>query len=102
MQSYTFEQFQLLPNVTIELSSGYKWVIQPHAHMEEVKLEGDKNTVDTRTGSGWSGTLKFVSRIYLEESEGAVLGSNAMIDHDILFDVEHKMVGIAKARCEPD
>jgi hypothetical protein len=100
IQSYTFEQFQKLPNVTIELSSGYKWEIQPHAYMDEVRLETDTHVLDTRTGSGWNGILKFVSRIYVEEPEGAVLGSNAMVDHDILFDVEHKMVGIAKASCQ--
>ncbi len=69
--------------------------------MEEVSLEGETEHafVDTKSGDGWKGNLKFVSRIYLEEQMGAVLGSNAMIDHDITFDIGKWKVGIAKAKC---
>lgn len=45
----------------------------------------------------------YTSRIYFTESQGGVLGANAMIGHDVLFDWEHGRVGFAKSTCEyPD
>jgi hypothetical protein len=45
----------------------------------------------------------YTSRIYFTESQGGVLGANAMIDHNVLFDWEHGRVGFAKSNCEhPD
>lgn len=101
IHSYTFEEFQLLPDVTIELTSGYKWVIRSHAYMDEITPgENDQNYANTY--AGWQGSLTFVNRIYLDEFGGAVLGSNAMVNHDIVFDIEHKMVGFAQANCHQE
>jgi len=98
IQSFTFEQFQLLPNVTIVLSGGYRWVIEPHAYMDEITPKRDTGDfVDTR--NGWSGVARFVNRLYIDEQGGAVMGSNAMVGHDVLFDIKHRTVGIAKANC---
>lgn len=87
------EQFEKLPNITITLSSGYDWIIQPEQYMEQ-----PKGKVDVK--SEWSGTVQFISRIYVDEPEGAVLGSNAMINHDILFDVGNMRLGIARSHCD--
>jgi hypothetical protein len=61
------------------------------AHLKESPL------VDTR--SAWDGRITFRNRLYVDEPEGAVLGSNAMIGHDILFDLEGQTLGIAGANC---
>lgn len=42
----------------------------------------------------------YTSRIYFTESQGGVLGANAMIGHNVLFDWEHGRVGFAKSDCE--
>jgi hypothetical protein len=47
----------------------------------------------------WEGTRKFTSRIYVNEPAGVVLGSNAMMDKEIFFDVANKRIGVAKATC---
>lgn len=45
----------------------------------------------------------YTSRIYFTESQGGVLGANAMIGHNVLFDWEHGRVGFARSTCEhPD
>jgi len=42
----------------------------------------------------------YTSRIYFTESQGGVLGANAMIGHDVLFDWERGRVGFAQSTCE--
>ena len=92
----TWRNFQKFPNVTIVLASGYKWVIEPHSYLEQAHLK-ESPLVDTR--SAWDGRITFRNRLYVDEPEGAVLGSNAMIGHDILFDLEGQTLGIAGANC---
>jgi len=46
-----------------------------------------------------SDSKKYVARFYTEESSGSVLGANAMMGHDIFFDVAHSRVGFAESDC---
>eukprot|EP00979_Chaetoceros_neogracilis_P009695 scaffold2192_cov268-Chaetoceros_neogracile.AAC.97 len=96
-QKLTWSQFKILPDITIVLSSGYKWVIEPHSYMEQILVKGGPPFVDTR--STWNGNVIFVNRLYVDEPEGTVLGSNAMIGYDILFDIDKHTFGIAKSKC---
>eukprot|EP00546_Thalassionema_frauenfeldii_P003640 CAMPEP_0178936878 /NCGR_PEP_ID=MMETSP0786-20121207/25431_1 /TAXON_ID=186022 /ORGANISM="Thalassionema frauenfeldii, Strain CCMP 1798" /LENGTH=578 /DNA_ID=CAMNT_0020615357 /DNA_START=101 /DNA_END=1834 /DNA_ORIENTATION=+ len=43
---------------------------------------------------------KYISRFYLDESSGTVLGANAMMGHDVYFDQEKKHVGWAESDCD--
>jgi hypothetical protein len=45
-------------------------------------------------------TRTYVAGFYFDEPEGSVLGANAMMLHDILFDVEHERIGWAESTCE--
>uniref|UniRef100_A0A7S3VAK6 Peptidase A1 domain-containing protein n=1 Tax=Chaetoceros debilis TaxID=122233 RepID=A0A7S3VAK6_9STRA len=111
MESYTREAFQKLPNLTIVLKSGYKWVIEPFSYMEEVRSNGSKVESSSASASDpinytsdWpAGTetapLLFINRLYWDEPSGGVFGSNAMVNHDILFDLENGTIGFAKANC---
>jgi hypothetical protein len=102
LQKYTHQQFKELPVISFELQGGIQWSIEPSSYMEadddvyqnrnETKNEHDPNIP-------WEGTRKFTSRIYVDEPAGVVLGSNAMMDKEIFFDVANKRVGVAKARC---
>jgi len=47
----------------------------------------------------WEGTKSFTNRIYVDEPNGCVVGGNWMADHDVLFDVQGKRIGIARAEC---
>jgi len=45
------------------------------------------------------GTNKYVPRIYLTESTGAVLGANFMNEYNVIFDIENHRVGFAQSDC---
>lgn len=45
-------------------------------------------------------TQRYISGLYLDEPEGSVLGANAMMLHDIFFDVEHNRIGWAESNCD--
>eukprot|EP00588_Corethron_pennatum_P011356 CAMPEP_0194267118 /NCGR_PEP_ID=MMETSP0169-20130528/1762_1 /TAXON_ID=218684 /ORGANISM="Corethron pennatum, Strain L29A3" /LENGTH=1026 /DNA_ID=CAMNT_0039007927 /DNA_START=62 /DNA_END=3139 /DNA_ORIENTATION=- len=47
-----------------------------------------------------SSSKKWTPRFYLDERSGGVLGANAMMGHEILFDWEHKRVGFAESNCD--
>jgi len=42
----------------------------------------------------------YTSRLYFSESAGGVLGANAMMGHDVLFDIENGRLGFAESSCE--
>jgi len=42
----------------------------------------------------------YTPRIYFTETQGGVIGSNAMQGHNVLFDWENKRVGFAESSCE--
>ena len=43
---------------------------------------------------------KYVPRFYTEEGSGSVLGANAMMGHDVFFDVGRGRIGIAESNCD--
>ena len=45
-------------------------------------------------------TKKYTSRFYATESSGSVLGANAMMGHDVLFDVDNNRIGFAESNCD--
>jgi Eukaryotic aspartyl protease len=42
----------------------------------------------------------YVSRFYVDESGGGVLGANAMMGHDVYFDVDNLRIGWAESSCD--
>jgi len=43
---------------------------------------------------------KYVPRFYDNDSGGGVLGADAMMGHDVLFDVDNQVVGWAESHCD--
>ncbi|KAL7550499.1 hypothetical protein ACHAWF_013722 [Thalassiosira exigua] len=43
---------------------------------------------------------KYVPRFYTEESSGSVLGANAMMGHDVYFDIARGRIGFAESECD--
>lgn len=101
LQHYTHEQFINLPVVTFELLGGIAWEITPEAYMEAedqfVNETSDENTRDPTIS--WEGKRGFISRIYIDEPTGVVLGSNAMTGKELFFDTANRRMGVAKATC---
>ena len=45
-------------------------------------------------------TGKYVPRFYTEEASGSVLGANAMMGHDVYFDIARGRIGFAESNCD--
>ena len=43
---------------------------------------------------------KYVARFYTDEGGGSVLGANAMMGHDVFFDVDNHQIGFAESACD--
>jgi hypothetical protein len=86
--SYTEREWKRLPVLTLVLEPGHVNITILPEHYMERKVQST-----TTSNNIWS------IRIYVDEPEGAVLGINAMMGHDILFDWKRGTVGIAPARC---
>ena len=43
---------------------------------------------------------KYTSRFYVTESGGSVLGANAIMGHDVLFDIDNDRIGWAESHCD--
>lgn len=91
MTQYTYEQFVKIPSITLELTGGVKWEMKPRHYME-------KNTFQD-TNKRWQGSLMFTNRVYLDEPNGVVLGSNAMMEKEVHFDITNRKLGVANAVC---
>ena len=90
LQKYTYNEFRRLPVITFELLGGIQWDIKPKDYME---AESPNN------GGEWEGKRGFTSRVYVDEPQGVVLGSNAMMDKEIYFDIPNRRLGVANAVC---
>jgi Xylanase inhibitor N-terminal len=88
MQQYTFDEFQRLPTLFAQLSNNATIEIKPQNYMEGLPSEP------------WSGRRLLSNRVYADEPLGAVLGMNALVGYDLLFDVQDNRLGIAPADCE--
>jgi hypothetical protein len=94
-QLYALKQFPRLPDITFFFANNAKIAMLPKHYMEGVPLD-DTPSINVKP---WEGGKMLTNRIYLDEKEGAVLGANAMLGYDILFDAQGRQVGIAKANC---
>jgi hypothetical protein len=45
-------------------------------------------------------TDKYTARFYISEKGGSVLGANAMMGHDVLFDIDNDRIGWAESDCD--
>lgn len=68
----------------------------------EAEDQIDIETLDTASRNQknpWNGKRGFISRIYIDEPHGVVLGSNAMTGKELYFDNANRRIGVAKAAC---
>lgn len=86
---FSWSEFRLLPDISITFEGNMTLTVEPSSYMEGVPSTPD-----------WVGTKELVNRVYLDESEGAVLGANSMTGHEILFDAQGQRVGLARADCD--
>jgi hypothetical protein len=43
---------------------------------------------------------KYIARFYVDESSGSVLGGNAMMGHDVYFNIDEQRIGLAESDCD--
>jgi hypothetical protein len=87
-RSYTHAEFLLLPEIHLSFRDGANLTIFPENYME-----GIPKIVP------WSNRMHLINRVYVDEPEGAVLGANAMMGHELYFDTQGNRVGIARSEC---
>lgn len=80
-----------LPTLTIVLANNVSLAIPPEQYMEAEQQPRSKSLLRSK---------RWTNRIYVNEAQGAVLGINAMLGHDVLLDWENQRIGIAPADCE--
>ena len=86
------QDLEKLPTLWLVFEGGQRWGVGPREYME----------VDETTVAGNEHHKKkkmCVPRIYLDEDKGAVIGANAMLYKDVLFDEENLRVGWATSKC---
>jgi hypothetical protein len=87
--SYSYAEFQALPNLHITFQGDVHLTIDPEKYMEHVPAQRP-----------WTGRKDLINRIYVDEPEGAVLGGNALFGYDILYHIGKDRIGLAKADCD--
>jgi len=93
---YSYAEYEKLPSLTFKFENNVTLTVQPDSYMESVSAS------KILSRDPWEGTIELVNRIYIDEPTGAVLGANTMLGYDILFDIEGKQVGLAKADCDTE
>jgi hypothetical protein len=88
-RAYSSEQFDALPVLVFYLKGEYGEIVEFAVH--------PSNYMDPGAARG-----EFTSRLYIEETEGAVLGANALNYHEVLFDASGGVVGFARSSCYQD
>jgi hypothetical protein len=96
---YTHAEFLNLPNFVLVLDNNVNLVIPAVHYMEGLPANYQRDHSDGRPATAWPATRSLSNRIYMDEPGGAVLGLNAMMGHDILFDVAANRIGFAPANC---
>jgi hypothetical protein len=99
LQNYTHKEFNELPIILFELQGGVRWEINPVAYMEINSSPNWTENTKLHDQDPWEGMREFSSRIYVDEPAGMVLGSNAMMDKEVYFDIANKMIGVGKSPC---
>jgi hypothetical protein len=84
---YSEDEFRKLPEIRIVFANNVTLTVSPLNYME--------GAIDAK----WTMKVELTNRMYVDEDRGAVLGINSMLDHDILYDWEGGLIGIAPADC---
>ena len=91
---FTYDEFRALPELRFDFANNATISFVPDNYMEGVPIDAGSGRAQK-----WNGRITLTNRVYFEEKEGAVLGSNAFYGYDLLFDHDGHQVGIAKALC---
>jgi hypothetical protein len=93
---YTFEQFRILPNLRLVLAGNVTFTLTAANFMEGSSVF----TANTNVQHDHNAYL-LKKRLYADQPEGtgAVLGINAMLGYDILYDPDQGWIGFAPANC---
>jgi hypothetical protein len=99
---YTHDDFLNLPDLVMVFENNVTHAIPAVHYMEGLpwnyQLPAEGGTTAAAVAA-WPETRVLTSRVYVDEPRGAVLGLNAMMGHDILYDAAGGRMGFAKANC---
>jgi hypothetical protein len=92
IQIAAYDEFALPLQKTTDSRDIFLAIPASH-YMEYAAPKGDVGDKEQRKGT-------YTPRIYFTESQGSVIGANAMQGHNVLFDRENGRVGFAESSCE--
>lgn len=108
----TMEEINAMPTILIQLEGelGLNRAIRNSTDVPVVGLAEDvdpQNPYDVLLSVPASHYMEYdpdeqgwYNRFYVDEASGGVIGGNAMMGHDIFFDVENRRLGWAEADCD--
>jgi hypothetical protein len=96
---YTHDEFLNLPNFVLVMDNDVTLVIPAVHYMEGLPANYQRDHSEGTPPTPWPEQRSLSNRIYIDEPGGAVLGLNAMMGHDILFDTAANRIGFAPANC---
>jgi hypothetical protein len=98
---YTHDDFLNLPDLVLVFENEVEHAVPAAHYMEGLPWNYQLPATDGSKAAvaAWAGTRVLTSRVYVDEPGGAVLGLNAMMGHDILYDSAGRRIGFAKANC---
>jgi len=109
IKGLTWKDIDLLPTILIQLRAFESTQDESTDPLQEPGFVGTLDpdfpndvllAIKPRAYMEHNGALKtFTPRIYFSSGSTGRLGKNAMIDHNILYDIEHGRVGIAESFC---
>lgn len=104
----TDEQLRTLPTILVQMRAyggmslgaptetvGFAGTLDPAAPYDILLAIPATNYMEYSTTTGL-----YTSRLYFTETQGGVLGANAMQGHNVVFDWEHGRVGFAESTCD--
>jgi hypothetical protein len=109
--SLTAEQMDMLPTILIQFSGDESQNF--NLHPDPMNVAGLAGAIDPENPYDVILALppahymefddkarKYVARFYTEEGGGSVLGANAIMGHDVFFDIENNQIGFAESSCD--
>jgi hypothetical protein len=93
-------EFRNVPDLVLVLEGNVRWVIPAKQYMKGAHRFEELATHPSSTEQLSPKTkIRLENRLYTAETTGAVLGINALWNHDVWLDIANRRIGIAQASC---
>jgi hypothetical protein len=92
-------EFQNVPDLVLILEENVRWVIPAKQYMKGAHRFEELATRSSKRQPTFKKKIRLEKQLFTVETTGAVLGINALWNHDVWFDIANRRIGIAQASC---